>query len=75
MEYVAFLIEKGNMSYYEVMKLPVVKFASLLKQFFLKQNLQDEDYRKQYEKLQYMNIKEGDLNAIRKITGYKTKKD
>lgn len=64
---IAYVIQKGNMSYFEIMELPYVIFLSLLKQFQLFELMQNEDYRKQLQEQKLLERKDADLDSLRTL--------
>jgi len=65
---IAFLIQKGNMGFNEVINLPYAVFLSLLKHFQMFELMKNPEYQKALEKQKYLNIKEPDWGRIRPLT-------
>lgn len=61
------------MSFNECMNTPIIIFLSLYKQFIVKELMKNEDYAKQIKKQKYLNAKDADIGAIRRLSGYKKK--
>jgi len=64
---IAYVMQKGNMNYFEIMELPYVIFLSLLKQFQMFELMQNEDYRKQLQEQKLLERKDADLESLRTL--------
>lgn len=71
MQNIAFIMQKGNMGYTEVINLPYGIFLSLLKHFQLFELMQNPEYQKEFEKqknLKCLKATEPDWARVRLLT-------
>lgn len=62
---ISFLMQKGNMGFFEVMELPYAVFLSLLKHFKIFELQQDPEYIKQLEQQKVLEKTEPDWDKVR----------
>lgn len=71
---VTFVMSKGNMGYYEVLKLPYHRFLSIRKNLWIIDMESTQEGQEFLAKQQRLMRKDADLGAIRSLSGYKSKK-
>lgn len=71
MENIAYLMQKGNMNYQEVLNLPITVFYSLLKHFRIFDLCKTEKGYKAYQRSKRLQMTEPDYNRLRNSQFYK----